>query len=64
MPVIVANQEAEIRRILVQSQSRQIVHETLSWKKAITEKGPWAYTEFKPSTTKKKKKGELWELGA
>jgi hypothetical protein len=27
---ILATQEAEIRRIMVQSQSRQIVHETLS----------------------------------
>jgi hypothetical protein len=30
MPVILATQEAEIRRITVQRQSRQIVHETLS----------------------------------
>jgi hypothetical protein len=29
-PVILATQEAEIRRIAVQSQPRQIVHETLS----------------------------------
>jgi hypothetical protein len=29
-PVIVATQEAEIRRIAVQSQPGQIVHETLS----------------------------------
>jgi hypothetical protein len=28
-PVIPATQEAEIRRIVVQSQPRQIVHETL-----------------------------------
>jgi hypothetical protein len=33
MPVILATQEAEIRRITVQSQSRQIVfHQTLSQK--------------------------------
>jgi hypothetical protein len=32
MPVILAAQEAEIRRIVVQSQPRQIVHETLSQK--------------------------------
>jgi hypothetical protein len=32
MPIILATQEAEIRRIVVQSQSRQIVHETLSRK--------------------------------
>jgi hypothetical protein len=33
MPVIPATQEAEIRRITVPSQSRQIVHETLPQKK-------------------------------
>jgi hypothetical protein len=32
MPVILATQEAEIRRIRVQSQPRKIVHETLSQK--------------------------------
>jgi hypothetical protein len=32
MPVILATQEAEIRRIKVWSQPRQIVQETLSWK--------------------------------
>jgi hypothetical protein len=30
MPVILATQEAEMRRIMVRSQPRQIVHETLS----------------------------------
>jgi hypothetical protein len=32
MPVILATQETEIRRIMVQSQTGQIVHETLSRK--------------------------------
>jgi hypothetical protein len=32
MPVILATQEVEIRRITVQSHLRQIVHETLSQK--------------------------------
>jgi hypothetical protein len=32
MPVILATQEAEIRRIAFQSQPRQIVHKTLSQK--------------------------------
>jgi hypothetical protein len=32
-PVILATQKAEIRRITVRSQPRQIVHETLSQKK-------------------------------
>jgi hypothetical protein len=31
-PIILATLEAEIRRIMVRSQARQIVHETLSWK--------------------------------
>jgi hypothetical protein len=31
-PVILATQEAEIRRIMVRSQSRQVVHETLGRK--------------------------------
>jgi hypothetical protein len=31
-PIILATQEAEIRRIMVQNQPRQIVHETLSQK--------------------------------
>jgi hypothetical protein len=33
MLVILATQEAEIRRMVVQSQPRQIAHETLSQKK-------------------------------
>jgi hypothetical protein len=32
MPGILATQKAEVRRITVQSQPRQIVHEILSWK--------------------------------
>jgi hypothetical protein len=35
MPVILATQEAEIRRIRVQSHPGQIVHETLSQKHQI-----------------------------
>jgi hypothetical protein len=35
MPVILATQEAEIRRITVQSQTGQIAHETISQKKII-----------------------------
>jgi hypothetical protein len=37
-PIILTTQEAEIRRIMVQSQPRQIVYETLSWK-YLTQKG-------------------------
>jgi hypothetical protein len=35
MPVILATQEAEIKKIEVQSQPRQIVHKTLSRKKKL-----------------------------
>jgi hypothetical protein len=59
-PVILATQEAEIRRIMVQSQPREIVRETLS-QKYPQGVGP----EFKPKYhTKKKKTGRnqdvLW----
>jgi hypothetical protein len=39
MPVIPATQEAEIRRIMVQDQPRQIVHKTLSQKIPNTKQG-------------------------
>jgi hypothetical protein len=57
-PIILTIQEAEIRRITVQSQAEQIVYETLS-RKYLTQKrsggmdqgvGP----EFKPQYCKKK----------
>jgi hypothetical protein len=61
MPVIPGTQEAEISRIRVQSQPREIVHETLSKKKNPSQKraggvaqgvvGP----EFKPQYCKKKR---------
>jgi hypothetical protein len=53
MPVILATQEAEIRRTAIQRQPRQIVHGTVSQKKSPSQKrtggvaqdvGP----EFKP----------------
>jgi hypothetical protein len=52
MPIILATQESEIRRIVVRSQPRQIVHETLS-QKPFTKIG---LVEFKPQYHKKKKK--------
>jgi hypothetical protein len=63
MPVILATQEAEIRRIAVRSQPRQIVLETLISKISITKRaggvtqseGP----EFKPQYHKKKKKNAM-----
>jgi hypothetical protein len=45
---------------VVQSQCRQVVHETLSQKKKITKKGWWISSsvgpEFKPQYNEKKKK--------
>jgi hypothetical protein len=41
MPVILATQEAEIRRMMVQIQPRQIVGKTLSGKKP-NKKGWWS----------------------
>jgi hypothetical protein len=64
MPVILATQEAEIKRILVQSQPRQIVHKTLS-QKTFTKIGllEWLKVEALSSSPvppkKKKKKKEI-----
>jgi hypothetical protein len=58
--VILATQEAEIRRIAVQSQPGQIVCETISQKRPITKMGWWSGSRCRlsanPSTVKKKKK--------
>jgi hypothetical protein len=56
-PIILVTQEAEIRRIVVQSQPRQIVCETIS-KTSITIKGLVEWIKVKvlssnPSTEKK-----------
>jgi hypothetical protein len=60
MPVILATQEAEIRRIEVRSQLRQIVCKTLSCKTLHKNRtGGMAQDEgpgFKPQSRKKKKK--------
>jgi hypothetical protein len=60
MPVILATQEAEIRRIAVQSQPGKIVGDPIS-KKPITKIGLVEWLKMKalssnPSTTKKKKR--------
>jgi hypothetical protein len=60
MPVILATQEAEIRRIVVQSQPQPIFLEIL-YRKHSSKKGWWSDSKMKalsssPSTTKKKKK--------
>jgi hypothetical protein len=39
MPIILATQKAENRRIMIPSQIWQIIRETLSQKKPITKKG-------------------------
>jgi hypothetical protein len=60
MPVILATQEGEIKRIVAQNQPRQVVHETLSQRNPSQNSaagvaqgvGP----EFKPQYQKKKKK--------
>jgi hypothetical protein len=61
MPVIIATQEAGIRRIAVLSKPGQIVRETLSWKTLHTKNraggvAPGVGPEFKPQYYKKKKK--------
>jgi hypothetical protein len=42
MPVVLATQEAEIKRLIVQSQLRQIVLKTLSQKNPTQKKGWWS----------------------
>jgi hypothetical protein len=58
-PIILATQEAEIRRIKVQTQPGQITHEPLSWK-YLTQKGlvgsrcsPWVQAPVPPKQTNK-----------
>jgi hypothetical protein len=60
MPIILATQEAEISRITVRSQPRQIVHKILS-QKHPSQKGMVVWLKVKalsssPSTEKKNKK--------
>jgi hypothetical protein len=47
-PIVLATQEAEIRRIVVGSQPGQIVWKTLSWKKPIPKKGWWSGSRCRP----------------
>jgi hypothetical protein len=61
MPVRLATQEAEIRRIMVQSQPGQTVHKTLSQKIPSEKIGLVEWLKVRalsssPSTAKKKKK--------
>jgi hypothetical protein len=66
LSVILATQEAEIRRIIVQSQPRQIVHETLfGEKKKITKRAGGVAQdighEFKPQHHQKERETETRE---
>jgi hypothetical protein len=47
-PIILATQEAEIRRISVQSQHRQTVQQVLILKNPITKKGWWSGSRCGP----------------
>jgi hypothetical protein len=58
MPIILATQEAEIRRITVESQPRQIVHEILS-RKILHKNRAGESPEFKPQYHTKKKIFEI-----
>jgi hypothetical protein len=68
-PVILATQEAEIRRILVQSQPRQVLRETLSRKHPSPKKkkaggvAQGAGPELKPQYCKNKERKERREEG-
>jgi hypothetical protein len=57
--ILTTTQEAEIRRIVVRGQPRQIVHETLSRKNPSQKRGDGVTQgvgpEFKPQYSKKKK---------
>jgi hypothetical protein len=59
MPVILATQEVEIRRITVQSQPGQIVHETLSRKHPSHKRAQGIGSEFKAQYHKKKEYKEV-----
>jgi hypothetical protein len=66
MPVILATQEAEIRRITVRSQPGQIIQENLSRKTHHKNKSGWVAQgegpEFKLQYRKKKKKKKKKEI--
>jgi hypothetical protein len=63
MPVILANQEAEIKRIMIQSPPGQIGHETQTWKNTSQEKADGVAqgvgSEFKTQYWKKEKDKSL-----
>jgi hypothetical protein len=66
-PIILATQKAEIRRIMVQSQPRQIVSARPSLKKPFTKIGAGEVAqgdspEFKPQYRKKKKNKKTSEF--
>jgi hypothetical protein len=46
--VILATQEADIRRIAIQSQPGEIICKTLSWKNPLQKKGWWSGSRYRP----------------
>jgi hypothetical protein len=64
MPITLATQKAEIRRITVWSQTGEILCKTLSWKKKSQQRAGGVVQgvglEFKPHNRKRKKKEVLW----
>jgi hypothetical protein len=68
MPVILATHEADIRRIMVRSQPRQIVCEILPQKypsqKRAGQEAQGEGTEFKPQHRQKKKKKRMGVSGS
>jgi hypothetical protein len=51
-PILLITEETEIRRIVIRSQPRQIIHKTLSLKRA-GEVAQGVHSEFKPQHHKK-----------
>jgi hypothetical protein len=64
MPVILATQEANIRRIPFWTQHKQIVCKTLSWIKSITKKLWWSGSRYRPrvQTHNHREKKKHWKL--
>jgi hypothetical protein len=65
MPIVLATQEAEIRRIMVPSQPWQIIHKTLSRKSLHIRLVEWLKVKalsLNHSTAKKKKKETMEEM--
>jgi hypothetical protein len=62
MPVILATTEAEISKIVVQSQPEQIVHETLS-QKPIRKQGLQSFPTYRPWVQTLELQKKIYSLG-